>query len=312
MTSRRSLAAPAAALLLAASAGCSLGPGEGSGGEAELRVTRDYGSRTLVEAAVSDPAESDTVMRLLDRGAEVETRYGGGFVQSIDGLEGGLDAGRSLDWFFFVNGVESSIGAAEVPVRGGDRIWWDYRNWSEAMRAPAVVGSFPEPFVQAAEDERDPVRVECAGGAPACERVGDRLAEAGVEAGSEAFPGGGDAIRVLVGTWDELRTDQTAALIEDGPSRSGVFADFSRTGDAWRLEALDERGRPVRGVDSSGLVAALRPGEDNPVWVVTGTDAGGLEAAADALTPEELVDRYAVAATAEGSISLPVAPGGGA
>ena len=51
---------------------------------------------------------------MLDREAEITTRYGGGFVQSIDGLEGALDAGRSLDWFFFVNGIESSTGAAEV------------------------------------------------------------------------------------------------------------------------------------------------------------------------------------------------------
>jgi uncharacterized protein DUF4430 len=110
-------------------------------------VTRDYGSVPVLEATIPDPAESETVMRALDREVEVETRYGGGFVDSIEGVEGSaVEDGRSLDWFFYVNGVESSVGAAEVPVRPGDRIWWDHRDWTDAMRVPAVVGSWPQPF----------------------------------------------------------------------------------------------------------------------------------------------------------------------
>ena len=38
--------------------------------------------------AVGGVTESDTVMRVLERSARVSTRYGGGFVQSIDGVEG--------------------------------------------------------------------------------------------------------------------------------------------------------------------------------------------------------------------------------
>ncbi len=100
------------------------------------------------------------MLRLLDREAEITTRYGGGFVQSIDGLEGSGEGGRVRDWFFFVNGIESSTGSAEVDVRPGDRIWWDYRDWTDAMRAPAVVGSWPEPFAQAsAGASAQPVRL---------------------------------------------------------------------------------------------------------------------------------------------------------
>ena len=48
-------------------------------------MTRDYGAEEL-ERARRAINESDTVLRVLDRSADVETRYGGGFVQSIDGL----------------------------------------------------------------------------------------------------------------------------------------------------------------------------------------------------------------------------------
>ena len=82
------------------------------------------------------------------------TRYGGGFVQSIDGLAGSQSGGRSSDWFFYVNGIESPIGSAQFDLSGGDRIWWDYRDWTAAMRVPAVVGSWPEPFVHGFQGKR--------------------------------------------------------------------------------------------------------------------------------------------------------------
>jgi len=156
----------AAALVFAAAAlaGCGLGPGEKSG-EADLLVTRDYGATELQREQV-DLSESETVLRMLDSSADVETRFDGGFVQSIDGLEGGTDDGRRSDWFFYVNGVESPIGAAEYEVEDGDRVWWDYRDWSTAMRVPAVVGSWPEPFVHGSDPgdgERWSAGVFCGG-----------------------------------------------------------------------------------------------------------------------------------------------------
>src|SRR5262245_24458886 len=141
--------AVAVALLLAAlaAAGCGLGPGKEQG-EVSLTVTRDYGSEQLLESGGNEVTESDTVMRVLERGTDVETRYGGGFVQSIDGLEGQEEAGAGpLDWFFYVNGVEATVGAADYPLHGGEAIWWDYRDWSAALHVPAVVGSWPQPFL---------------------------------------------------------------------------------------------------------------------------------------------------------------------
>ncbi len=93
-------------------------------------------------------------MRLLQRRATVKTRYGGGFVQCVNGLCGGADAGRRVDWFYFVNGVEASKGAASVKVGGGDHVWWDRRSWEATDRVPAVVGSFPEPFLHGTGDEQ--------------------------------------------------------------------------------------------------------------------------------------------------------------
>jgi Domain of unknown function (DUF4430) len=305
----RSVAILAAVAL--ALAGCGFGPGDPSPGTATLTVTRDYGSEVLAEARDENPPASETVIRFLDREAEITTRYGGGFVQSIDGIEGELVDGRSRDWFFYVNGIESEIGSAEAQVRGGDRIWWDYRDWTDAMRVPAVVGSWPEPFLQAAAGaEAQPVRVECAAPQATCGRAVEGLDDEGVDAsvgepGSEPVEA---APRMLVGPWSALRRDRAPSQLDDGPATSGVFARFAPNarGPGVRLVALDERAEPARELGpGAGLVAALRDGDSPPTWLVTGTDRAGVEAAVRLLDAEDLRNRYAVAVAQDVEIALP-------
>ena len=103
---RRLLAAIAAGLALGL-AGCGFGPGEAKPSPTELRVTRDFGQKELGLPAKRDSLRSsDTVMRFLAAEHSITTRFGGGFVQSIDGLEGNKSAEH--DWFFYVNGAEST------------------------------------------------------------------------------------------------------------------------------------------------------------------------------------------------------------
>jgi Domain of unknown function (DUF4430) len=301
----------ALAALAAGVAGCGFGSGGESEGEATLTVTRDYGSEVLVEATEEDPPESETVIRFLDREADITTRYGGGFVQSIEGVSGELRDGRNFDWFFYVNGIESSTGSAEVEVRGGDRIWWDHRDWTDAMRVPAVVGSWPEPFLQASADgEPTPVGLECEAAPGECEEARDHFADEGLTISDEGEDAAGrePAPRMLVGPWESLRADPAAAQLDDGPATSGVFARFERDPQGGHeLLALDERGQVALrlGVDA-GLVAAVRDGDDPPTWVVTGGDERGVAAALSLLTSRDLSNRYAVAAVPGGApVSLP-------
>ena len=185
--------AAALALCAAAVAGCGLGPGKDEG-DVELTVTRDYGTKVMLQKSDSI-RESDTVIRLLDRNADISTRYGGGFIQSIDGLAGSQSGGRSSDWFFYVNGIESPIGSAQYDPSGGDRIWWDYRDWTAAMRVPAVVGSWPEPFTHGFQGKNWPTTVDCEASQSACQLVADRLHSAGIATAPPTVGG----IRVVVG-----------------------------------------------------------------------------------------------------------------
>ncbi len=295
----------AAGLMLCASAvaGCGLGPGKDEG-DVTLTVSRDYGSKVLLSKTDSIH-QSDTVFRVLDRNADVTTRFGGGFVQSIDGLAGTQSGGRSSDWFFYVNGIESPIGSAQFDLSGGDRIWWDYRDWTAAMRVPAVVGSWPEPFAHGFRGQHWITSVDCRAAGSVCGAVSRHLAAAGAKAAPrEAIKSG--AIRLDVGTWDQIRQEPEVGLLAQGPDRSGVFARFVGTRKPL-LDLLNERGQPAGSIGKGGgLIAALREGDGPPVWVVTGTDAKGVAAAANLLGPG-LRNRYAVATQpGAGVIGVPV------
>jgi len=113
--------------------------GEGS---ATLWVTRDRGASVVLAKTV--PAGL-TAMQALDRELDTDTAYGGRFVQSIDGVEG--DVSKQRDWFWFLNGIEADVSAADYSLRPGDVEWWDFRSWKDEMREPVVVGAFPEPFL---------------------------------------------------------------------------------------------------------------------------------------------------------------------
>lgn len=277
----------------------------------DLQVTRDYGAVGMVSAAPSI-SESDTVMRVLDDQADVETRYGGGFVQSIDGISGGQRDGRRSDWFFYVNGIESPVGSADLDVSDGDRIWWDHHDWTTSMRNPAVVGSWPEPFLHGFEGRDWSTGIYCGGAREACARIDRALAAQGVATGSEPgpeddAPGADGEIRVLVGPWQRVSSDPVARLLAGGPQRSGVFATFSGVEPSVGLTLLDARGRVAEVLTAgAGLIAALRPDEGPPTWVVTGTDARGVAAAVDAFG-EPLRNRFALAAVEnEGTVGVPV------
>jgi hypothetical protein len=314
----RSIAAGVASIVLAAAAaGCGVGPGESDEGTASLRVTRDHGAELLVEATATDPTESETVVRVLDREADIETSYGGNFVTSIEGVEGTIEGGRSLDWYYYVNGIWSPVGAGEATVHADDRIWWDYRDWTSAYRVPAVVGSYPEPFRSGLNGEQYPTELVCLDAAErsgACETVERALTEAGAELTSttleESDPK--QSLRVLVGTWGEVRADPTARTMEGGPGQSGVYAKPAACAGSglWSLDVLDAEGESAGGSSDASWVAALQQGDDRPTWVVAASIPDGLDDAAAMLDEETLRDRFAVASFGAGAPSgLPAAEG---
>ena len=207
---RRALAALAVLVLLAGCGGFGAGGEEGT---ATLWVTRDRGAELLLDVKVD---AGQTLMRALGSKVELETRYGGRYVQSIDGLAGSLDDQR--DWFWFVNGYEGDRSAAAYRLRDGDVAWLDYRGWEREGEARVVVGAFPEPFLHGYAGETRPAVVRFEGSRTRATRLARRIGADSVEPLGTAVPAGANVL--------ELR---------DGPDRATAELRGQTAGDPVRL-----------------------------------------------------------------------------
>jgi hypothetical protein len=84
-----------------------------------------------------------------------------------------------------------------------------------------------------------------------------------------------------------------------------VYARFGGPAGS-SLQLLDPRGKVVRTLGpGAGLVAATSENSFEPTWLITGTDAAGVRAAAAALTPAALRDHFAVAVSGATKLPLP-------
>ena len=298
----------AAAVVAVVLGGCGLGAGPGTK-DASILVTENFGSQTVGQATQKRVPGAETDMQFLERSFPVTTRYGGGFVESIDGHSG---SSSHLDWFYYVNGIEAQKGAAETPVHAGDHIWWDLHDWSATDSVPAVVGSYPEPFTTGTGGQRLPTVLDCASNVTkACDTVASALRKAGVKVADQLLGGGSgsDSLAVVVGTFNDLRGVIAADLITAGPAQSGVYAQFvGPSGRALELDNPD--GQVVRTLHgAAGLVAATeQPSLNEPTWLITGTDLAGVDEAADALTPAQLHDHFALALSGGQDLPLPLSP----
>jgi hypothetical protein len=211
---RRALAALAVLVLLA---GC--GNSGGEEGRATLWVTRDRGAPLLLETKVD---AGQTLMRALASEVHLETRYGGRYVQSIDGIEGSL--GAQHDWFWFVNGYEGDRSASSYRLHDGDVAWLDYRAWDREGEARVVVGAFPEPFVHGYAGRTRPAVVRFEGSRDRATRLAHRIGAHSIEALGTPVPDGANVL--------ELRRGPAAATAELLGQTAGAPVRFVVRGDA--------------------------------------------------------------------------------
>jgi hypothetical protein len=273
-----------------------------------LLVTRNFGSRLIGRSGTLKAGSNETVLGLLQAHDAVVAGSSPYFVQSIAGVSAGPEHGRSPRWFAYVNGVAVAKRLAKTTVNPGDHVWWDLND--AVKEVPAVVGSYPEPFLNGLGGKRLPVRIECASASGrACRTVISRLRALSVPAAVSAIGSGGapETLRVMIAPWAQLE-GVLAEELERGPGSSGVYARFSQRGT--QLTLLDEEGRPARTLTSgAGLIAAHSAPKEAPVWVITGTDEAGVERAAAGLDQATLAGHFAVALSSSGALALPQASG---
>ena len=227
--------------------GCGLGAGESQEGGATLTVTRDFGTREVGTGSADPIPGGETVMRMLQRDFDVETRYGGGFVQQINGIAGGREDGRPVDWFYYVNGILADDGAAAHKLAAGRRRLVGPPRLGRVRRRARgrrrVPGAVPLRHRRASA-------CRCGSTAPtrpadACDEVAERLGEEGVKAGRSAAAGfGGEGVlRIKVGRLGRPAQGPGRAPARGGPDRRPA-STRGRARPATSSRCSTPRGRP--------------------------------------------------------------------
>ena len=222
-------------------------------------------------------------MRLLQRHFEVKTRYGGGFVQSIDGLarRARAAAARSTGSTTSTASRPTGRGRARAPRRrprsGGTATTGAPRCASRRSSARS-----PSRSCRGAEGKRLPVRLECASGAAqrACDGGRGRGSTASGVDGRRPLAArhrrrAATLLRVLVGRGPTCARDPARAQLEHGPERSRRLRAPPPTGDRDRAARRARRAPCARSARAPGSSPRRAIRRQQPTWVVTGTDDAG-------------------------------------
>lgn len=259
-------------------------PAEGAP-SARLVATADHGAEVLLDERV---APGQSVMRALQGVTPVDTSYGGGFVSAMLGR--GSSTSPPTDWFFYVNGFESPVGARSADLADGDMAWWDHRMWEGMQSVRAVVGAWPEPFVRGAGGGRPVVAAD--------PPLAAALRAAGARVGTGERP-----FRARVGTDAGLSARDAAWRAVGGDPAGSHLAGGIRDG---KVLLMPPGGGAPEPVDGARAVAVLVPAgvvpTDGALLAVAGLDGPAARAAARTIAerPDVLTLRYAVAFDAAG------------
>ena len=253
-------------------------------------VTVDFGASTLVDESVA-LHEGMTALQALREAAEVGTAYGGGFVQSIEGVGGSRES--RTDWFYSVNGVLAKRGSSSLVVRGGDVTHWDWRQWGFRRNVSATLGCFPAFVLNGYGGE---VRATVVAYQPEFVEEGRQIVATLRSSGAldvHALP--------LVELDERMRQEVNLIIIAraDEPLVREVYGSWQKLGlfarlDATGVEVFTSAGES-RWVD--GVVGLLQPLQnpwnpsgtgacENVALLISGTDVAGVRAAVAALVDE--------------------------
>ncbi len=287
---------------------------EPAGPTVTLWVTGGFASQKITaKEAVLNPG--DTVIDILKANTEVETQYGGGFVSSINGLATGYTGPNKekRDWFYYMNGIMTAVGAQNYLPVSGDVIWWDYHDWGGTYFTPAVIGAFPQPFVNGYQGKNPGTLILAAKG---CEQKGEQVASylrrigvksVEVKPYDESLLAADDKITVVIGLWSDFSEDAYWQGLQSQRQKTGLFAKFTPQ----YFAALNVQGEEVQRYQQHvGAVAATGSGmgDVTPVWLITGLDQAGLADAVNVLTdhPEKIKQQFGVLIADGDVVPLPI------
>lgn len=270
-------------------------------------VTQNFGNELMLDEPVI-VSTGTNALGALEEVAMVETKYGGGFIEAINGICSQYSAGSKAknDWFFYVNGMSANVGAREYKLYDGDIEHWDFHDWSFQAFIPATIGDFPQPFLGGYKGKTSPTIIVYDEKFQAHSMdLMSKLRKLGVENICAQVPAelsSQDKERcnlILLGTED-------FGLISElnGNSKLGLYIYF----EDGKAVVYDSQGNKTQYESDCGIIQATQnPWNpkgtgvcENVVWMISGTNESQVQNAISALAKNHEGFRYAYAAVVTG------------
>lgn len=279
----------------------------------ELLVSRNFFADILSDKKVQ-VTPNDTVLDLISKNLDVEVQAGG-FVKSINKISPSKINGFDNYWFYYINGVAADVGADKYILSPGDKVYWDYHPWVNDVFIYAIVGAYPEPFVNGYRNgTKKVVIVSSEGSKNEAERLAISLKTRGVKNVEvkglrESQIANPTQPTIVVGVWNELEKQPDLKRISSQMAKEGLFVNINSN----KFKLLDFKGKEVESYDKDiGIITATasRLGEPNPLWLVVSIDKEGLKKTVELLdkNPEKIRGFYG-AAVVKGEVKrLPLSP----
>jgi len=271
----------------------------------KIVATRNFGQELMFAETLELPPGT-SAMTALERVADVETAYGGGFVNAINGISSGF-TGTQLtmaDWFLYINGIQARTGALDYALHDGDIQHWDFHVWGFRQSVPAIIGDFPEPFGHGYGGKVSPTVIAYADDlAKEADNLKNGLSQLGINntsikrLGKLSADEKESANLILLGTTDS----EPVSELNDIWERLGFFAHFEEE----KLVVFNAGGEVAAEYGAGvGLIQATQNpwnpkgigAAENVVWLISGTDTAGVKSALDALINHPTQLQYAGAA----------------
>ncbi len=315
----KSLALITALLLFTVTALCACSaqpPQEAGTATVRVVVTHNFGQELIFDKTVEVEA-GICALDALKQVADVETAYGGGFINAINGVRSGYtrEHHAQKDWFLYVNGILTNVGALNYSLHPDDIEHWDFHDWGFHTFIPAIIGDFPEPFGHGYKDVVYPTMIAYQDGWEGdAKHIASRLNQLGVDSVftksiSELSEKEKEFYNLLLlGTMD----CQPVSELNQVWRRLGFYAHFEDD----NLVVLNSKGKTTAEYGAgAGLIQATQSpwnpkgigACENVVWMVSGIDKDGVKNAIDVLTNhcDEFRYTYAVVIANGGIIKLP-------
>jgi len=285
---------------------CSAAPSQEAGAiTVRVVATRNFGQELMFDETLELPTATPA-MTALESVADVETAYGGGFVNAINGVSSGFTGTQQTmtDWFLYINGIQARTGALDYALNDGDIQHWDFHVWGFRQSVPAIIGDFPEPLGHGYGGKVSLTIIAYADDlAKEADNLENQLSQLGVNNISTkrlselSADEKESANLILLGTIDS----ELISELNDIWDRLGFFAHFEEE----KLVVFNAEGEIATEYGAGvGLIQATQNpwnpkgigAAENVVWLISGTDTAGVKSALDALINHPARLQYAGAA----------------